>query len=839
MFTHGQTLAWHVLTTDPHGAQSGWAGPCYLTVDTTPPDRKPIVTSTDYPEGRSSGAPGKTGRFTFNANGLADAAGFAYRVGGQGWRQVDAPGGSATVDVTPVTADGTRLDVAIVDKAGNQGVDNELDPSRSNVRKYEIRVNGPTPPTGHWRLDGRNNETAAPDSTGRHPGTVANGGWGHGRNGDAVSLSGNAGSEVPTRNGPAVDATRSYTVSAWVKLRDHPGDIWKTAVSQDGERVSRFALQYAGSGIRKWAFSMMSHDNDGPAIEQAVATDPKFTPRTEVWTHLTGVYNSTYGTLQLYVNGELAGTGQHTGNWTSQPARTLQIGRGKWAGNTGDNFPGLIDDVKVFDRALPDIRLDTSGSEIDQLAGRPANEIAAWNFDDATGTVTTDFTGQQTAMTLSAGIGWAPGKTGTGARFPGNGGRVYGSEPVIRTDDSFTVSAWVKPDVLDAKARAVAAQEGVHNSGFYLMYRNDSGKPVGEWTMTVPNKDAASPELRHARASVPARVGEWTHVAGVYDDGQQEIRVYVNGVLSGTGAVPGGMQWNAPGPFQVGNAKWDGKHPLDFLGTIDEVRVFDGVRTGEEITDEAANPVPSRVKSKAHTRYASPKDQFSFNGPTPAGYFKAGDLGYYPPPGTPGTHMLYSCRLGTDGFTSTRADCEGAKLISPLGPVYDTAGEGRTGLYRCLHSGRYFDSLVADCEGQTVVVTLGYTLPYVTLQRYQSFEGAPDSRSDVGFAPLTYRHERDLVAVHHGPRPGQIGLYLCKDGTDTYAAIDAQCGGKQLLKATGWLWVDKPADPAATRLYSCTRIGTPDRFESTDQYCEGQDVVGPLGYGIDPARVTS
>ncbi|MBB4908266.1 LamG-like jellyroll fold domain-containing protein [Actinophytocola algeriensis] len=836
MFKTGETLGWYAATYDGYGAWSGWAGPCFISVDTLPPDRKPSVTSTDYPEGTSAGAPGKSGRFTFGAAGLPDAAGFQYRVGGQGWRTVAAVGGSATVDITPVTADGTRLDVAIVDKAGNVGLDDELDPAASNVRKYEIRVNPPTLPTGHWRLDGYHTATDVPDVTGKHPGSFAPGAaqWAFGRSAEALSFTGNLGSEVSTRNGPAVDATRSFTVSAWVKLRGDPGDQWKTAVSQDGERVSRFALQYAGGGIRKWAFSMMTEDSDTPQIQQAVPTDARFAPRVGVWTHLTGVYNSTYGTLQLYVDGELAGTGQHTGRWTSRPERGLQIGRGKWAGNLGDNWPGELDDVKVFDRALPDIRLNPgAASEIDELAGRPADEVATWNFDEGAGAVTTDFSGTQTAATL-VGAGWAQGKAGKGLRIGSAGGRMTTSGPLVRTVDSYTVSAWVKLDTAPTTQQTVLSQESAANSGFTLLATH-----TGKWAFTMRFTDQTAAPNQYAVVSTEPVRPEWTHVTGVYDATNTEIRIYVNGVQSGGTVNAPAVPLDATGPFHVGGQKIDGAWRGAFVGTVDEVRAYNGVRTPGEILEEAANPVPSRVRGNAHTRYVSPRDQFAFTGPAPAGFHKAGDLGYYAPPGTPGTHMLYSCRTGNDGFTSPDPGCEGARLVSPLGLVHDSAGDGRLTLYGCRMGERDFDSLSSTCEGQQVHRVLGYTLPYVTLGRYQPVDGAADLRSDTGSTSLRYRFERDVIALHTGGLPGQVLLYLCQDGADTFTLTDATCGGKQVVKALGSLWTEQPLDPGAVRLYSCVRL-TPaaDRFESTDRFCEGQDIVGPLGYGIAPARVS-
>jgi len=77
-----------------------------------------------------------------------------------------------------------------------------------------------------------------------------------------------------------------------------------------------------------------------------------------VWTHITATYDGS--TLRLYVNGALVSSRALTVsiNSTSQP---LRIG-----GNTiwSEWFAGLIDDVRIYDRAL-------SAAEIQNAMGTP------------------------------------------------------------------------------------------------------------------------------------------------------------------------------------------------------------------------------------------------------------------------------------------------------------------------------------------------------------------------------------------------------------------------------------------------------------------------------------
>uniref|UniRef100_UPI003F498817 hypothetical protein n=1 Tax=Nonomuraea bangladeshensis TaxID=404385 RepID=UPI003F498817 len=285
------------------------------------------------------------------------------------------------------------------------------------------------------------------------------------------------------------------------------------------------------------------------------------------------------------------------------------------------------------------------------------------------------------------------------------------------------------------------------------------------------------------------------------------------------------------------------------MGAIDEVRVYNGVRSAREIDAEAKSRLPNRTRLPAHGRVNDFRgDHRSGNGPMPMEYRREMTVGFHPPPGTQGTHMLYSCVTTGDGdsFTSRRADCEGQKSLGPLGPAYTTPPSGMTTrkLNRCKVTAGWqerFDSLSPDCEGQTVEEELGYLLPYTLLSRYQTFDGPTDRRSDTGDAPALYRMQRDLVALRFGDVTGLNPLYLCRSGTDTYASDDATCGGDdaEQLETLGWIWPQRPGDPAAQELFSCAEIGElKERFESTDPDCEGQDVLGSLGFGLDPSRVT-
>lgn len=98
--------------------------------------------------------------------------------------------------------------------------------------------------------------------------------------------------------------------------------------------------------------------------------------------------------------------------------------------------------------------------------------------------------------------------------------------------------------------------------------------------------------------------------------------------------------------------------------------------------------------------------------PSTGGYHYEKTFGQTLPTPVSGTHMLYSCKISSDYFTSLQSNCEGQTYVGQLGYVYDSAlPDGSTApVYRCTipSNSEHFESSSPTCEGQTVNFVLGY-----------------------------------------------------------------------------------------------------------------------------------
>ncbi|WP_329274986.1 LamG-like jellyroll fold domain-containing protein [Streptomyces sp. NBC_00691] len=189
---------------------------------------------------------------------------------------------------------------------------------------------------GSWALDegtGTTSRDAGPNAEDLRlsEGTT----WAPGVSGSALKFDGQG--QYAETEGPVIDTTTSYSVSAWATLDSLPGN-YATVVSQDGRRQENpFYLQY-GQGA--FAFS-----TPGGNRARYVTT-----PETGRWYHLVGVRDAAKNEIRLYVDGALVATA------ASGPADVgtgpLSVGRAKWGGGNVDFWKGSVDQVRAFDKAL-------------------------------------------------------------------------------------------------------------------------------------------------------------------------------------------------------------------------------------------------------------------------------------------------------------------------------------------------------------------------------------------------------------------------------------------------------------------------------------------------------
>src|SRR5258707_9948234 len=96
------------------------------------------------------------------------------------------------------------------------------------------------------------------------------------------------------------------------------------------------------------------------------------------------------------------------------------------------------------------------------------------------------------------------------------------ASPVLNTTQSFTVAAWVKLNNANGYQTFVSEDTNVQ-AAFFLQFRGDSH----QFSFTIPYDFFVNPQSGFTPA-----VGQWYHLAGVYDALAHSATLYVNGLLA-------------------------------------------------------------------------------------------------------------------------------------------------------------------------------------------------------------------------------------------------------------------------------------------------------------------
>jgi hypothetical protein len=183
-------------------------------------------------------------------------------------------------------------------------------------------------------------------------GTLANATWtSAGKYGNALSFNG-TNALITINDSPSLDLTTGMTLEAWVKP-SATAQGWSAAIVKEQQNDPAndigYALYTADGASQPPAVHGLF--GSGPGADKYAVGGSTLTLNT--WTHLAGVFNGTQ--LLLYVNGNLTATRTTNSSVMTPTSGVLRIG-GDWH---NEFFTGLIDEVRVYNRALSQTEIQT------------------------------------------------------------------------------------------------------------------------------------------------------------------------------------------------------------------------------------------------------------------------------------------------------------------------------------------------------------------------------------------------------------------------------------------------------------------------------------------------
>ena len=221
----------------------------------------------------------------------------------------------------------------------------------------------------------------------------------------------------------------------------------------------------------------------------------------------------------------------------------------------------------------------------------PTGLVAAYGFDEGSGTTTADQSGNGNTGSLANTVWSAAGKYGNALSFNGTNARVNVNDSTsLHLTNGFTLEAWIRPNALNDWHTVVLKER----TGYYAeaLYANTDTQRPSAHVFTAADHDLRGP------SKLP--VGAWSHVAATYNG--STLALWLNGTQVASQAATGTIAANT-GPLRIGgNAIW-GEW---FNGLIDEVRVYNKALTASEIQgdmDRSVTPdtTPPTVTAKSPT----------------------------------------------------------------------------------------------------------------------------------------------------------------------------------------------------------------------------------------------
>ncbi len=277
--------------------------------------------------------------------------------------------------------------------------------------------------------------------------------------------------------------------------------------------------------------------------------------------------------------------------------------------NAGTNIPVTVSGLTLAGSAAGNYTLSQPTGLMANITALKTvlGLVAAYSFDEGSGTTVFDASGNGNNGTISGTTWTTAGKYGNALVFNGTNSMVIiNNSPSLDLTTGMTLEAWVNPSVVSTVWRDVIYKG---DDNYFLSGTSDKGPPAAGGTFY--NGDVPLYAARNLTLNT------WTFLAVTYN--QSTLKIYTNGVLAVSASDTGSIS-NSANPLTIGGDPIYGQF---FRGTIDEARVYNLALTAAQVQADMSTPVgniPTAPGNLAATVLSSNQVNLSWTAST-------GDLG--------------------------------------------------------------------------------------------------------------------------------------------------------------------------------------------------------------------
>jgi len=213
------------------------------------------------------------------------------------------------------------------------------------------------------------------------------------------------------------------------------------------------------------------------------------------------------------------------------------------------------------------------------VTNSPADLMARFGFDEGSGNVAHDTSGNGNDGTLNGEPTWTAGIVGGALEFDGTDDYVELTRVV---QDDFTLMAWIRTDTPGINL----GSQGYQGSG--LIWSDVAGV-ANDFILAVLGTKLSffcgNPDVS-VNSDQDVTTGEWVHVAATRSAQELQIGIYIDGQQENIIAHGNSSPLNALDTMAIGGNVLDSRY---YTGLIDDVQIYDNVLVQAEILSAMQN----------------------------------------------------------------------------------------------------------------------------------------------------------------------------------------------------------------------------------------------------------
>lgn len=300
------------------------------------------------------------------------------------------------------------------------------------------------------------------------------------------------------------------------------------------------------------------------------------------WTHIAVSANNTTNEAYYDINGKLERTENRIGSQVSYNG-VLDFNIGRDGRDFNKYFKGKIDEVRIWTVARTEAEINVN--MLKELVGDETGLAAYYKMSNGSGT---SISNDKTPGSYDLGIGGATWKASGSLAGSRQALDFDGTEEVDSYDyisiphnaslnmgtGNFTYEFWVKKDVSGVRYDIISKEATNENNDLSILI-SESNQAV------IYTKGTTTTHSVTSISTVPINV--WTHIAGVREG--NTLRVYINGILDNTSTGTAQDITNTNVMLFGANFTNTLIHTGYLNGQLDEVRIWNVVRTADELRE--------------------------------------------------------------------------------------------------------------------------------------------------------------------------------------------------------------------------------------------------------------